>query len=132
MEGALREKRRTRLEVGQDRAFVAAFESEAQVPGLARCAAPHLRRLVLVLGKFRKERTRQAAGNDRGDQRRLPESAHQAGCLVGSLRSNSKSSTMRSTSAGMPSPVRQLVNRNGLSPRISFESVAITSRLAPT
>ncbi len=34
--------------------------------------------------------------------------------------------------AGMPSPVLQLVNRNGLSPRISRESCSITSRLAPT
>ena len=37
-------------------------------------------------------------------------------------RSSRRSCRIRSTSAGMPSPVRQLVKRNGLSPRISLES----------
>ena len=61
MQRALREKRRARLEIGQDRASVAVLEPQAQEAGLADGAALHLRRLVAVARRTRPARTRHRA-----------------------------------------------------------------------
>src|SRR5262249_30738909 len=101
-------------EVGQDRPSATPLEAEPQVRDLAGRAGRQLRGLVLVGGQLR----RQVQGPH--------------GFTAFRSRSKSTFSRIRRTRAGMPSLVLQLVNRNGLSPRISRESRSITSRLAPT
>ena len=110
-------------------ALAAALEAQAQEAGLADGAArasaaarPGSAQAPRRRGHRRPRRARAVEAQPRCPSR---------GCRS-SFRSNSRSLRISSTSSGMPSPVRQLVNRNGLSPRISFESCAITSRLAPT
>ncbi len=132
MQRALREVGRARFQVGQDRAPAPAFEAKTQEAGFAHRTAAHLRRFVNIRRESRGHPRLTLRRRGGCEPRRFLDHAHQAGCLVGTLRSNSRSSTIRSTSAGMPSPVRQLVNRKGLSPRMIFESCSITSRLAPT
>src|SRR5262245_61140856 len=129
---ALRQVRRTAIEVRKDGALAATFEAEPEQTGLADRAARHLRRLVPEGGELRPRQAERLARGPGGEHRRAFGEAHYAGCPAGSSRSNSRSRRIRSTSAWMPSPVLQLVNRNGFSPRITRESRAITSRLAPT
>ena len=132
MQCALREIRGTRVEIGEDRAIAAALESEAQVTRFAHRATAHLRRLVAIERELRRHRNLDIA-RPRCRQPPCPLGrAHQRVCLAGSFKSKRSSLRINSTSAEIPSPVRQLVNRNGLSPRMSFESCAISSRLAPT
>src|SRR4051812_26311485 len=126
VECALRPIRNAIVEVGQDGAPAAARKTELQKSGLADGTAPHLRRLILKSRELRRkaaERFRRSPGRTGGRH-------HHA--TPGSFRSKSNSVAIRSTSCGMPSPVLQLVNKNGLPPRISCESRRITSRLAPT
>src|SRR5207249_10374261 len=132
MQRALREVRGTRVEIGEDRAIAAALESEAQVTRFAHRATAHLRRLVAIERELRRHR-KLGIARPRCRQPPYPLGrAHQRVCLAGSFKSKRSSLRISSTSAEIPSPVRQLVNRNGLSPRMSFESCAISSRLAPT
>src|SRR4029077_3939925 len=127
VERALGHVRSAAVQVRKDRLLAAQFEAETQEARLAHRAAFHLRRFVLKRRKFFSRRTKSLGGMPgRGDRRR------HADLFRGTSRSNSKSCTMSSTSAGIPSPVLQLVNRNGLLPRIRCESCFITSRLAPT
>ena len=124
---ALRHVGRAPIEVCQDGPAPAPLEAKTQEAGLADRAAPHLRRLVLKRREFRQRRAeRFRTGPGSGGRR------HQAGVRSCCLRSNRNSFSISATSSGMPSPVLQLVNRNGLLPRISRESCSITSRLAPT
>src|SRR5689334_4618363 len=127
VESALGHVRRAAVKIREDCLLAAQFEAETQEARLTHCAAFHLRRLVLKRRKFPRRCTESFGGmQGRGDRRR------HADLFRGISRSNSKSRTMRSTSAGIPSPVLQLVNRNGLLPRIRCESLFMTSRLAPT
>src|SRR4029079_6032429 len=127
IERALGHIRRATVKVREDRLLAAQFEAETQEARLANGAAFHLRRFVLKRRKFRSRCTECLGGlPGRGGRQR------HAGLFLGTSRSTSKDCTMRSASQGIPSPVFQLVNRNGFLPRMSCESLFITSRLAPT
>ncbi len=127
----LHQVRHATVQPRQDAAVVAAFETEVQISGLANGTARHLRRFIPIRRELRRmqpEACITACGN--GCQQRRCDWRIQAASL--SLRSNRMSCRIRLTSSAMPSPVRQLVNTNGLPPRIRRESCSITSRLAPT
>src|SRR5262249_36624023 len=115
------------LQVLQDCLLVPPLEAETQETSLTDGAALHLKRLVLKRDQFRQRSAEllragpwTGGGGDHADL-----------CTRGSM-SKRNSLLISSTSSPIPSPVLQLVNRNGLLPRISPESLCITSRLAPT
>src|SRR5208337_5284598 len=130
MQRALREIRRARFEVREHRAFPTLLEAQPQEAALADRAALHLRRFVLERRELRPRQD--VAARCLRRQWHPLDRAHHTARRAGGGRSNSRSLRINSTRAGMPSPVLQLVNRNGLSPRIMRESRSITSRLAPT
>src|SRR5262249_37354084 len=127
IERTLHHVRRTAIEVRQDRVAAASLEAKPQETRLAGRATFHLQRLVLKRRQFWKRCTKGLGG-----RARIRRCRHHAGLRACRSMSNSSSLSISSTSSGMPSPVLQLVNRNGLLPRISRESCFITSRLAPT
>ena len=116
---ALRHVRRAAFKVRQDRLATAVLEAKTQETGLADRAAPHLRRLVLERRQLRSRCAERFGAS--------PTEREAAGIMLTSgargFMSNRNSLSISSTSSGMPSPVLQLVNRNGLLPRISRESL---------
>src|SRR6185369_17532950 len=127
MQRALHHVRRAAFQVCQDRFAGAVFETQTEEACLAHSAAAHLRRLILERSEFR-HRCAERFGACPGREGSRYHAERRARGLI----SNRNSRSISATSSGIPSPVLQFVNRNGLLPRIIRESCSITSRLAPT
>src|SRR5437660_8881030 len=127
MQRALHHVGNAAFQVCQDRFARAVLEAQTEKTRLAHSAAAHLLRFILERGEFRHRCAERFSACPGREGRRYHAERRACGLI-----SNRNSRSISATNSGIPSPVLQFVNRNGLLPRIIRESCFITSRLAPT